>query len=361
MDVQDCVLETQNCSSTKKKPSNSKSHSNEKTGDEMDSQTVFDVYTTTELEDILESESQEFSVSKVALAPLDDALSFLLDNGTLTVDYIRSMRIFSLNAKDMLHDELDPYSNFEQLLKDIESDMEKLSRDPDYAKFIILMQFPLSDKGDLKDIERMITLAHEEHFEMYPPKDDDMETEYLLFIYSNNKAGANLNTILFQNMNNLIQNNQMADMHNYYISYMLNEITEEGIPSGKMNSIIVGVQGKLDHPDKINALRDMIAEKMHNGADPGSIFIIAFSYMGPVEQPTQEDSSPVIHVALITYLHNGVEKEYTSTTDVDLLDPNYAEHDLAKSIIYDLDNVNEDDDIEIIDVVNLGTGTGISC
>ena len=323
----------------------------------MDRQ-IFDVYSIEELIDVLAGDTENNGYIKnpnsVALAPIQKSLDFLFSTGQITEDQKHSFRIFSLNISDLGE------ISMADAIDSINPAMEELSRDPNFKNFIILLQYPIPTDSDIKVVETVIRQANEYDFQMYPPEEEDIgDFESLLFIYSNTFPGKMIADFSLDNMNELIkeENNVMENGMVYYVSYIVNGLEGMG---NKFNALVVTIADLITTPEMIEDLKAMIVDEVESKELPGvttdNIFLISFSYMGPVKKQP-EIRNDTFHVALITYkINGGEEMELTSTTDVDILDPKYAEYNLAESLVREQDFVNDDDEIEIINIESLGEG-----
>ena len=317
----------------------------------MDRQ-IFDVYSIEELIDILANSVENTGYIKnpnsVALAPIQKSLDFLFSTGQITEEQKHSFRIFSLNIGDLGEISMD------DAMYSITPAMEELSRDPNFKNFIILLQYPIPTDSDIRTVESVIKQANQYGFQMYPPEEEDIEYfESLLFIYSNTFPGKMIANFSLDNMNNLINEvNNMENGMKYYVSYVRNGANGQG---NVFNGLVVTVESLITTQENIEELKSMIATQVEE-CEPENIFIVSFSYMGPIKNQSEEKND-TFHVALITYkINNGEIMELTSTTDVDILDPKYSEYNLAESLVREQDFVTDDDEIEIIDIQSLGEG-----
>jgi hypothetical protein len=139
-------------------------------------------------------------------------------------------------------------------------------------------------------------LDHGDYFEMemekYLTKD---ATDFVgrIFVYTGTAVGylvSKSDEILNQGKKDKEENNMSSTMtYKYYVSYMYDKNGSKGIG----NITISVTDHTIDSEEAIIAMAEMIEDE-HPEIDKGSVFIIAFSYMGKdyVEDDSTEDDVP---------------------------------------------------------------------
>lgn len=311
---------------------------------------IFSVYAADEIKYHI---SDKDSKDSHALKPVVKAIDNLFDNNIISEDIHNNYRVYIVHNLDLFDDiftvNADDIS-IENTIGMLRYAIEDLSRDKEYNEnYIIILRY---ETIEFKRITDDIRFAAENRFNFYMCEEEDIdETSDILFIYNNILGNKVYNQINANAVTKYTEDEQKpkTKQHSYYVSYYIGNTS--------LRTVIINTNSYISTPEDLEKIKRQI--EVSEGIDPvhDPVTIIAFSLFHEEEQRVSMGSSHMtMYVFKITYNINGEEKELIQGVDVDILDPKYENDDLALSLVYDLDEVNDDDEVFIIDVERLGYG-----
>ena len=308
-------------------------------------------FTTTEL---LENFSEkpttpEAQIEYLALAPIQNAISEL-ENNNIKVDpeivlfkyqYDQNMNFDFINTEVMSVDDTD-FNMLKVVLiytdKEEFDDEELAQLDDLMDKVAPLRYFPYIEDPDINNILALMYIGN------YPT----------MAIYD--KIVQTIDDKLDE-LNDQDQDEEPEDViYKYYVTYRDN-ITQLD------KSMVIGSSIIIESEEDINLLIKKIASA--ENAATSEIFLYAFSPMG-VKITEKEDKKETLeskvgdmstsYMYSIFYKQNGEQKEHQCMINLDLNSYPDQKEELALSILEDV--TNEDDEVELLDIVKLGEGSG---
>lgn len=305
---------------------------------------------TTELLDFINEKptTPEAQREYLALAPIQNAISELENNNIkLDVDihlykylYETNMNFEFINTEVMSDD-------------DINQSMVKV--------VLIYTEKDEFDEEELVEIDKLMEIAAPLRYFPYIENPDINNILALLFI--GNYPTMAIYDMIDQDINRRLGNiddDQDEDetedvIYKYYVTYRnnLNQLDK---------SMVIGSSILLSSEDEINLLIKKIADT--ENVDTSDIFLYAFSAMDTQFVPKDDKDSledkvgdmSTSYMYSIFYKQNGEQKEHQCMINLDLNSYPDQKEELALSILEDI--TNEDDEVELIDIVKLGEGSG---
>ena len=308
-------------------------------------------FTTTELLNFINEKptTPKAKIDYLALAPIQNAISEL-GNNNIKVDpeivlfkyqYDQNMNFDFINTEVMSVNDID-FNILKVVLiytdKEEFDDEELAQLDDLMDKVAPLRYFPYIEDPDINNILALMYIGN------YPT----------MTIYD--KIVQTIDDALDE-LNDQDQDEEPEDViYKYYVTYRDN-ITQLD------KSMVIGSSIIIESEEDINLLIKKIASA--ENATTSEIFLYAFSPMG-VKITEKEDKKETLeskvgdmstsYMYSIFYKQNGEQKEYQCMINLDLNSYPDKKEELALSILEDV--TNKDDEVELLDIVKLGEGSG---
>ena len=319
----------------------------------------FEVFSTTELKDYLQGPDDIINAEqKLALAPVDYLLEEMV-NRKILINY-DEVRIFLYN------DEFADGANFSYIDTLIQDELSgKLTPN----SIVLINWYNVENNEDT--VFDFINIGNRLGYQLLEMDDDDSR---LLFVHVGTSMANMLYTFYLDYLDHKsVEEEEDVDCYyDYYVSYQIKEkFIDLGNERPKEDkNLIVRTKDPIIDAASISSIIDQIA--LLNKVDSSDIFLYGFSYLGIKEQSEEEkiqDEAPSAELQAaianpfgkmflyeIYYKQNGETKDYRVNTQVDLTTEEAEKFGLVESLIRSLETVQDDDEIEILDVVELGSG-----